>query len=133
MAYLYESWLAADEKWVESTVYLTITSTTGTRRRGVKRWLTYAEIEKQYGPVVASAIIQNKLNSQDLCESEVRFHPDAPGCEDSMFKMKLFKMGACLATLIPSAMMSLLYLPWLAINRVVWGLGFRVHGLRFHG
>ena len=82
MTYIYESWLAADEKWTKTSVYLNVTSTQGTRRKGVKRWMTYEEIAKQYGEAVACAIIEHKLSNQDLCETEVRFHPDAPGCED---------------------------------------------------
>ncbi|CAE7252172.1 unnamed protein product, partial [Symbiodinium sp. KB8] len=81
MAYIYESWLASGENWTQSSVYLNITSSTGTRRRGVKRWLTFAEIERQYGPTVAKAIVDHKLTTPDLAETEVRFHPDAPGVE----------------------------------------------------
>ena len=81
MAYIYESWLAAGENWTQISVYLSATSTTGTRRRGVKRWLTYAEIERQYGATVAKAMVDHKLNTPELAENEVRFHPDAPGVE----------------------------------------------------
>ena len=83
MAYIYESWLAADEKWTSTSVYLNVSNTSGTRRRGVKRWMTHEEISKQYGTQVAQAIIDHKLGTHELSETEVRWHPDAPGVEDS--------------------------------------------------
>ena len=82
MCYIYESWLAAREVWTATSVYLNLTSSQGTRRKGVKRWMTHMEIAKQYGDAVAAAIIEHKLGSAELCESEVRFHPDCPGNED---------------------------------------------------
>ena len=81
MAYIYESWLQASEVWTRSTVYLNVTCSQGTRRRGVKRWMTRCEIEKQYGESVAMCIIEHKLNNPELCEQEVRWHPDCPGVE----------------------------------------------------
>ena len=83
MTYIYESWLASGEKWTKCSVYLNVTSNMGTRRRGVKKWLTYAEISKQYGERVATAIIEHKLASPELAEEEVRWHPDCPGNEAS--------------------------------------------------
>ena len=82
MSYIFESWLAAGEVWAKSSVYLNITTCTGTRRKGVKRWMTFAEISRQYGEAVASAIVSHKLSSAELSEHEVRWHPDAPGVED---------------------------------------------------
>ena len=65
MCYIYESWLAAREVWTATSVYLNLTSSQGTRRRGVKRWMTHMEIAKQYGDAVAAAIIEHKLGSAE--------------------------------------------------------------------
>ena len=91
MTYIYESWLASGEKWTKCSVYLNVTSNLGTRRRGVKKWLTFAEISKQYGERVATAIVEHKLASPELAEEEVRWHPDCPGNEASRFCLHYFQ------------------------------------------
>ena len=81
MAYIYESWQTAGEVWTRSSVYLNVTSQSGTVRRGVKRWMTQNELARQYGESVAAAIVDYKLSSTELAETEVRWHPDCPGNE----------------------------------------------------
>ena len=81
MTYLFESWCNAGECWTKSCVFLNITSTTGSVRRGVKKWMTRKEIADKLGEAVANYVCEHKLNDQKLLETEVRDHPDAPGCE----------------------------------------------------
>ena len=81
MQYLYESWCAAGENWAKSTVYINITSSSGSIRRGVKRWMCRSELEKLFGQEAAEAIIAHKYSSKRLTDTEVRDHPDAPGSE----------------------------------------------------
>ena len=81
MQYLYESWCAAGEQWTRSTVYMNITNSTASIRRGVKRWMCRSEIVKLLGEEAAESVISHKYSSKKLFESEVRDHPDAPGSE----------------------------------------------------
>lgn len=48
---------------------------------GRRSWLTQMEMEAKFGKEGAMAIIQAKLNDSDLRATQVRDHPDAPGCE----------------------------------------------------
>ena len=81
MQYLFESWCAAGENWQSSTVMTNIRSTSGSVRRGVKKWLCKAELIRPFGEDVANAIIAHKMSCKTLMKNEIRDHPDAPGCE----------------------------------------------------
>ena len=58
-----------------------IRSTSGSVRRGVKKWLCKAELIRLFGEDVANAIIAHKMSCKTLMKNEIRDHPDAPGCE----------------------------------------------------
>ena len=81
MQYLFESWCAAGEDWKSSTVYINVTSRSGSVRRGVKRWMCRSEIARLLGDDVCAAIIEHKYSIKHLRDTEIRDHPDAPGCE----------------------------------------------------
>lgn len=82
MSVLYESWTEAGGDWKKSKIYLQVTSKDKTKRMGVREWMHRAEIEKKFGVVGASAIINRKLSDQELKASEVRPHPEAPDVEE---------------------------------------------------
>ena len=63
-------------------MFLNITSTSGSIRRGVKKWMTKQEIADKLGPAVADFIVNFKYASN--LQDEIRDHPDAPGCEASL-------------------------------------------------
>ena len=81
MTYLFESWCNAEENWKNSCVYTNITSSSGSIRRGVKKWLTRKELVEKLGAEVAEYVIAHKMNDEKLRATETRYHPDAPGCE----------------------------------------------------
>ena len=87
MGLLFESWCVAGENWRNSSVYLSVTETSGSVRRGVKKWLTRQELNQKLGKEVADAIINFKLNCAKLSAEEIREHPDAPGCEAPMHNL----------------------------------------------
>ena len=78
MSLLFESWCMANENRRNSTVYVQVTERSGTIRRGVKKWMTRAEMEKKWDTDITDAIIAYKNSSKSICEEEVRPHPDAP-------------------------------------------------------
>ena len=78
MGYLYESWNAAQCDWKRSTVYLRVSSKTGSRRFGVKKWLSKAQLASLHGAEVAELMILHNTEHQP---DEVRDHPDCPGME----------------------------------------------------
>ena len=88
MQYLFESWCGANEQWNKSTVFMNLTSNSGSIRRGKKRWMTRKELAKLLGEEAADAVIQHKLSCQHLIDTETRYYPDAPNSEallDSCF------------------------------------------------
>ena len=62
---------------------LNVANKSGTRRSGVKRWLTYEEIKQKLGETVERAIVEYKLRNEDVKRDEVRCHPDRPDNEAS--------------------------------------------------
>ena len=77
MQYLFESWSQAAEDWKKSTVYVSVCEKTGTIRRGVRKWVTKAQLVQSVGVEVAEAIIAKKMSCEVLRRTEVRTHPDA--------------------------------------------------------
>ncbi|OLQ13715.1 hypothetical protein AK812_SmicGene2205 [Symbiodinium microadriaticum] len=61
-----------------------VTEKSGTIRRGVKKWMTRAEMEKKWDKDITDAIIAYKNSSRSIYEEEVRAHPDAPESEVAM-------------------------------------------------
>ena len=60
MQCLFESWSQAAEDWKKSTVYVSVCEKTGTIRRGVRKWVTKAQLVQSVGVEVAEAIITKK-------------------------------------------------------------------------
>ena len=53
------------------------------RVKGCRKWLTEAEIARKYNSTeIAAAIVKYKLDSEVLSKSQVRDHPDLPGCPE---------------------------------------------------
>ena len=78
MAELYESWIGASEIWEKTTVFLNITSKSGSVSRGSRKWMTRTEMVAKLGAEATDAIINNKENDPAL-KSQIRDHPDCPG------------------------------------------------------
>ena len=81
MHFLYESWCSGSEDWKKTTIWLRISSKSGSRHLGVKRWMTRLQMENLLGSDVASAITEAKESDPVLKNTECRYHPDAPGVE----------------------------------------------------
>ena len=57
------------------------------RRRGVRKWLTAAEMDERFGPELEYQMRMRKLLDKDLSRTEVRRHPDLPESEaDDLFE-----------------------------------------------
>ena len=87
------SWLASAENWKKSCGYLTACNKSGTRRVGIKRWMTMAEMITKLGEKTAAAIAEYKLSQPDVMEEEVRWHPDAPNCEARMGTVYMYAIA----------------------------------------
>ena len=76
--YLFESWVTSEENWRKSSVFINVANKESRTRRGVKRWLTIAELTQKFGEATATAIKEYKEANQP---EEVRDNPDCPGVE----------------------------------------------------
>ena len=52
------------------------------RRRGTRKWLTAHEMDTRFGPDLAHQVRLRKIHDKELCEKEIRDHPELPGVED---------------------------------------------------
>ena len=77
-AYLFDAWLTAGEDWKKSKLLEILRSKTGSRKRGIRKWLTFDEMEQKWGKQIAQEIREAKLNDPDLKARETRDHPDLP-------------------------------------------------------
>lgn len=82
MSYLYENWLSASECWGKSQLLVSIRNRSGSKKRQVRKWMLYSEMEKLWGHDVASDVKDRKLASPELRSAEVRAHPECPTRED---------------------------------------------------
>ena len=74
---MYERWLACNEDWKSSTWALGLETQNKETRRGARRWMTKAQIEKKYeSKDVASEIV--KLKMQPEFSHQRKKHPDLP-------------------------------------------------------
>lgn len=81
---LYEAWSTCGEgNWKSSKFLLRIRERHSTRRRGVRKWLVFSELADRFGHVMAQQLADRKLLDSELSETEVRYHPEFPGVEDS--------------------------------------------------
>lgn len=80
---LYDAWASCGEgNWTESKFLLRIRERHTCRRRGVRRWLTKAEIDERFGADLGLQIRNRKLFDEELRKKEVRENPNLPGVED---------------------------------------------------
>ena len=81
---LYDAWASCGEgDWKKSTFLLRIRERHSTKRRGVRRWLTAAEIDEKFGKDLGEQVRQRKLLDDELSKKEVRYNPNLPSSEDS--------------------------------------------------
>ncbi len=73
---LYEDFLACGGQWKQSSIYKEITNTHVGRKRGVRKRLTRKQLLQHFDSEVVKAIIQRKVSDNELCQSEVRDHPE---------------------------------------------------------
>ena len=55
------------------------------KKRGTRKWLFGWEMDKMFGKDAAELMRIRKLDSEDLRETEVRYHPDLPEEEAGCF------------------------------------------------
>ena len=80
---LYDAWAACSEgDWNQSRFYLKIKERHSTKKRGVRRWLTFAELCTRFGQELAEQVKNRKLYDQELLKKEVRRHPELPDSEE---------------------------------------------------
>lgn len=83
---LYDAWAACGEgNWKTSKFLLKIRERHSTKCRGVRRWLSMAELVVRFGEDLARQLANRKLLDEELKEKETRFHPEFPGQEDCIF------------------------------------------------
>ena len=73
--------MKAHEDWKRSSLLQILRSKTGTRKRGLRRWLTHSDMVKKWGKEVADDIREVKLNDPIKFEKETRQHPELPNRE----------------------------------------------------
>lgn len=79
---LYDAWASCQEgQWSSSKFLINVRMRHTSSVRGVRRWLTAAEMDARFGPELAHQIRQRKLLDSELCIKEVRRHPELPDNE----------------------------------------------------
>ncbi|CAE7482715.1 unnamed protein product [Symbiodinium sp. CCMP2592] len=81
-SYLYESWLTSNECWKSSRLLISLRQKNSTKNRGVRRWMTFAEMCNKYGESIATEIRDAKLEDAELKKKEVRDHPECKHRKD---------------------------------------------------
>ena len=80
LAILQEAWAGCQGEWKRSDLFLKLTSRKSHTSFGARVWMTKSQLTNKYGnAAIADTIIQAKLDDPKLCESCVKWHPDAPG------------------------------------------------------
>lgn len=79
---LMEQWTQCEGVWTASELLLQIREKKKNRKYGCRKWLCRSELENKYGSkVVASQIIEAKMNDEEASKSQVRCHPDLHGLD----------------------------------------------------
>ncbi|CAE7611107.1 PLCXD2 [Symbiodinium sp. CCMP2592] len=81
-SFLFESWLTSEECWMKSSLLKRLRSKNSNAKRGLRRWLTKAEMEAKWGTEVAEAMIESKEADEERSLTEIRPHPELPHRED---------------------------------------------------
>lgn len=83
LAILQEAWAGCQGEWKRSDLFLKLTSRKSHTSFGARVWMTKSQLTNKYGnAAIADTIIQAKLDDPKLCESCVKWHPDAPGNQE---------------------------------------------------
>lgn len=76
---LYDAWSSCGEgNWKESKFLINIRSRHTSKKRGTRKWLFGWEMDDLFGKNAAELMRVRKLESEELREKEVRFHPELP-------------------------------------------------------
>ena len=82
MQVLQDAWAQCSGEWRKSELYKKFVERSTTTSHGARVWLTRAQIAKKYDSwELANEICDAKLNDSELCQTHVKWHPDAPGNE----------------------------------------------------
>ncbi len=88
---LHDAWASCGEgNWTESKFLLRIRERHTCKRRGVRRWLTKAEIDERFGADLGEQIRNRKLYDEELKKKEVRENPNLPGVQDGRYLAIMF-------------------------------------------
>ena len=81
---LFEQWVQCAGHWTQSSLLTELQQTSRFRKRGARKWLTTYELTMKFGSSEAAEQLKAcKEGDAELCKTHVRFHPDAPGVEET--------------------------------------------------
>lgn len=79
---LQDAWTECQGNWSTSNFYKKITGRSTVSEQGCRRWMTRAQLVRKYDSSdYADHIIAAKNRDEELRETHVKDHPDAPGVE----------------------------------------------------
>ncbi|CAE7247281.1 unnamed protein product [Symbiodinium microadriaticum] len=81
-SFLFENWLTCQECWMKSSLLQRLRSKNSNAKRGLRRWLTKAEMEARWGAEIAKAMVETKESDEEKAMTEIRPHPELPDRED---------------------------------------------------
>ena len=70
--------MACGGAWKQSQLFLNCRYQNSSKRKGVRKWMLRSEVISKFGEQSGQAIIDRKLADPELCEREVRKHPENP-------------------------------------------------------
>ena len=88
MNVLYEQWTACNGTWKSSSFLVSLRESRSHKKRGCRRWLTYAQICEKYNERIAEELCLAKLNDELSRVQDIKPHPDLPHCPE----MTLFRV-----------------------------------------
>ncbi|CAE7248703.1 unnamed protein product [Symbiodinium sp. KB8] len=81
-SFLFENWLTSQECWMKSSLLQRLRSKNSNAKRGLRRWLTKAEMQDRWGAEITKAMIETKETDDEKALTEIRPHPELPNRED---------------------------------------------------
>ena len=79
---LYDAWASCNEGcWSKSSFLTSVRERHLGKRKGMRKWLTSAEMDEKFGTELATQIRTRKLLDTELQAKEVRRHPELPDAE----------------------------------------------------
>ncbi len=82
MSVLYEMYVSSTEKWLETSLYISMKAKSKVKRTGVMRWMSAKELAERYGPAMSEDLIKRKGEM-----GAWQWHPYFVGVDE----MKLFR------------------------------------------